>query len=177
MDILYLPGSSNLAADALSRFLVFSVSLDITFDDLALQQQQSDKVRFSCTAITGMHLADVVVTLAGPSLLCDLSSGTSCSVVPPGARHQVFDLLHGLSHLDVHVLQHLVIDMFVWHGMKHDIAFTHIHIDLIGPLPSSHDFMHLFTIVNRFTQRAEAVPVTSATAEVCPQALPLHWVS
>lgn len=81
--------------------LLISVSLGINFNDLILQQQQSDEIHPTLTAVTSMHLADVVVTQGRPSLLCELSSGTPHPVIPPGTQCQVFDLLHGLSHFGV----------------------------------------------------------------------------
>lgn len=55
--------------------------------------------------------------------------------------------------------------------------FDHIHVDLVGPLPSSQGFTHLFTIVDRFTRWPEAVPLSETTAKSCARALLLHWVA
>ena len=38
-----------------------------------------------------------------------------------------------------------------------DQHFSHIHVDVVGPLPSSRGFTHIFTIVDRFTRWPEAV--------------------
>ncbi len=55
--------------------------------------------------------------------------------------------------------------------------FSHIHVDLVGPLPSSGGFTHLFTIVDRTSRWPEAIPMVSTTASACAQALVHHWVS
>lgn len=39
--------------------------------------------------------------------------------------------------------------------------FTHIKIDLVGPLPPSHGFTHLLIIVDRTTRWLRAVPLSS----------------
>ena len=55
--------------------------------------------------------------------------------------------------------------------------FSHIHVDVVGPLPSSGDFKYLFTIVDRSTRWPEAVPMKSATASDCASALLSAWIS
>jgi len=36
--------------------------------------------------------------------------------------------------------------------------FSHIHVDLVGPLPESHGFTHLFMVIDRTTRWVEAIP-------------------
>ena len=49
--------------------------------------------------------------------------------------------------------------------------FSHVHVDLVGPLPSSHGFTYLFTMIDRTTRWPEAVPLSSISAESCALAL------
>jgi transposase InsO family protein len=56
--------------------------------------------------------------------------------------------------------------------------FSHVHIDLVGPLRvASGGFSHLFTIVDRSTRRAEAVPIYGISIEECAAAFVSGWVS
>lgn len=55
--------------------------------------------------------------------------------------------------------------------------FDHIHVDIVGPLPSSQGYTHLFTVMDRFTRWPEAIPITGTTATDCARALLFHWVS
>ena len=55
--------------------------------------------------------------------------------------------------------------------------FSHVHVDLVGPLPSSNGFTHLFTIIDRSTRWVEAIPMASTTATACAEALFSVWVS
>jgi cleavage and polyadenylation specificity factor subunit 1 len=58
------------------------------------------------------------------------------------------------------------------------LRFSHLHIDLVGPLPaSSEGFTHLFTMMDRSTRWCEAAPLKSTTAEDCAAALVSSWVS
>ena len=54
--------------------------------------------------------------------------------------------------------------------------FTHIHVDLVGPLPESNGFSYLFTIIDWTSRWPEAVLVKSITAEECARAMLRHWI-
>jgi len=55
--------------------------------------------------------------------------------------------------------------------------FSHIHVDLVGPLPRSGGYSYLFTIIDRTTRWPEAIPLSSTTASDCAVALLHGWVS
>jgi hypothetical protein len=54
--------------------------------------------------------------------------------------------------------------------------FSHLHVDLVGPLPRSSGFSYLFTAVDRTTRWPEAVPLASVTAADCAAALLQGWI-
>ncbi len=45
--------------------------------------------------------------------------------------------------------------------------FSHLHVDLVGPLPRSSGFSYLFTVIDRTTRWPEALPLASTTAADC----------
>jgi hypothetical protein len=56
--------------------------------------------------------------------------------------------------------------------------FTNVHVDLVGPLPtSSEGFEYLFTMVDRSSRWLEATPVKSMAADDCVAALILSWMA
>ena len=55
--------------------------------------------------------------------------------------------------------------------------FSHIHVDVVGPLPLSEGYRYLFTIIDRSTRWPEAVPMKDATTESCVKALLSHWIA
>ncbi len=56
--------------------------------------------------------------------------------------------------------------------------FSHLHIDLVGPLPASKDgYSHLLTVVDRSTRWAEAIQLRSTPATDCADALVTGWVA
>jgi cleavage and polyadenylation specificity factor subunit 1 len=53
--------------------------------------------------------------------------------------------------------------------------FLHVHVDLVGPLPKSAGFNHLFTVMDRTTRWPEAIPLSSTAAD-CAAALFTGWI-
>ena len=55
--------------------------------------------------------------------------------------------------------------------------FSHVHIDLVGPLPVSSGLRYCLTAVDRFTLWPEALPLSEVTAEAVSNAFVSVWVS
>ena len=55
--------------------------------------------------------------------------------------------------------------------------FSHVHIDLVGPLPSASGQSYILTMIDRTTQWPEATALTSISAESCVQAFISTWIS
>jgi len=56
--------------------------------------------------------------------------------------------------------------------------FSHIHVDLVGPLPVFRKgYRYLFTIIHRSSRMLEAVPLANIKMETCRDALINQWVA
>ena len=48
--------------------------------------------------------------------------------------------------------------------------FSHVHLDLVGPLPATKEgFTHLLTVVDRSTRWSEALPLRATAAADCAE--------
>ncbi|KAJ8415608.1 hypothetical protein AAFF_G00425880 [Aldrovandia affinis] len=139
-DIQHVAGKSNLVADCLSRAVVGAVQLGLT----TLTWPRTRPLTPLCRPQNNGHRA----TPGGGSLwrhratlLCDISTGQPRPVVPVSWRRPCLRRC-----------------------MR---RFDHVNADLVGPLPPSHGYTYLFTMVDRTTRWPEAVP--------SPQRRPRTW--
>jgi Integrase zinc binding domain len=59
-----------------------------------------------------------------------------------------------------------------------DVKFEHVHVDLVGSLPTSAaGHSYIMTIIDRTSRWTEAVPLASITAEKCADAFVEQWVA
>jgi transposase InsO family protein len=56
--------------------------------------------------------------------------------------------------------------------------FSHVHVDLVGPLPASFNgHVYLMTIIDRLSRWFEAVPLRNMEASMCTDAFIANWAA
>lgn len=55
--------------------------------------------------------------------------------------------------------------------------FEHVHVDIVGPLPSSRGFKYCLTMIDRFSRWPEAVPIREITADIVARKIFETWMA
>jgi hypothetical protein len=163
-DIRHISGQDNVVADAFSR--VGSVTAPPSYDALAASQDGDDELRTLLGSTTALWLEKLPIPGTMVSIYCDKSAGRSRPYVSDTLRLQVLQSIHDLSHPGTKATAKLVAQHFVWPGMQKDCRtwaracqscqlskvshhtvtslgdqpaarLLHVHVDLVGPLPTS----------------------------------------
>ena len=145
---------------------------DVLSQDLIAKEQKSDSTLQEVKTNTSLKLQEFPVPLSDGRLFCDISQEQPKALCPPPAlRKQVFRHLHGLSHPSKRATVKLIAER-EWVSTclkcqqckihRHtksigtfsnpDARFSHIHIDLVGPMPMCQDYQYLLTVVDRFSR-------------------------
>ncbi|KAJ8412045.1 hypothetical protein AAFF_G00143120 [Aldrovandia affinis] len=98
-DIQHITGKDNTIADCLSRAIASAVHLGVNYNCIAADQASDPDIQVYRMVVTGLQLADALFNSASAILLCNVFTGQPRRTVTSGWRRQVFDAIHGLSHL------------------------------------------------------------------------------
>ena len=58
-----------------------------------------------------------------------------------------------------------------------DARFSHIHIDLVGPMPMCQDYQYLLTVVDRFSRWPTTVPIKDILTNTVAKTVLKEWIS
>ncbi len=118
----------------------------------------------------------------------DVSTGNFHPVVSLKFRKKMFDHFHDVAHPGRLASRRIISSRLVWRGLSSDITawargclasqqgkihrhtrlvpipipqrrFSHLHVDLVGPVQYSNNFNYIFTIIDRTSKWMEAIPL------------------
>ena len=205
-SVQYLPGNMNPLADHLSRIIIGNVQPGINYRLMAEQQGADPETKDYRDSITNLQWADVDIsgvslqcgTSTGrPHPLVPLESRRAVVDIIHSLSHPSIRSTVKLVKQKF-VWNKMATDIKEWikecpqcqackvqRQTKAPMdtipmptrRFSHIHVDMVGPLPPSNQMRYLFTVTDRSTRWLEATPMSDATTETCVLALLYYWVS
>ena len=115
--------------------------------------------------------------------------------------------LHGLDHVGIKASTERIATEYYWPSLKNDVKlfckkcvpckkvkeggklvntgdfsvpdkrFSHVLVDVVGPLPDSYGFKYILTAICRTTRFLQAVPMKEATSSSVASAFAHHWLA
>lgn len=171
------------------------------------QQSDPELQQLLASEETSMNLKARKIPESDLLIFCDVSSGKPRPFVPEQYRRTVFGSVHNLSHPGGRVTSRLIRNRFVWPNINRDCIqwaractacqcakvgrhtkaplgifetvdrFSHVHLDIVGPLPPSRGKTYVVTLIDRTTRWPEAVPTNDISAETVGDILVKEWIS
>ena len=140
-------------------------------------------------------------------LFCELSSKNPRPYVPEGLRSHILTTLHSIDHIGAQPTIKRVTQEYYWPALKHDAKlytqicntckkvkagqklvntgdfqvpdkrFSHVMVDIVGPLPPSQGYKYLLTAICRTSRYLQAIPLREATSAEAASGFLHHWVA
>lgn len=180
--------------------LDYSEISDAQRDDTFIQ----DKLKSSTE---NSQFREIFLPTCEKSIVCNMLDRRVRPYLPEKFRKIAFDMIHNISHPGIRTTRKLITNKFYWPSMNKQIGmwaktcikcqrskvqrhtksqlgtfqsgnrFEHIHVDLVGPLPTTADgYRYLVTIIDRKTGWPEAFPIQDIHAEKVAKVIYEGWI-
>ena len=204
--IEYLPGKQNAVADALSRVEISTIQLGVDYEELSTAQQSDPETDAAKSSITNLRwktirignaqllcdtstgrprpfvpkyfrrkIFDMIHSLSHPSIRATVQLVTNKFVWHSMKKDITLWTRTCINCQRSKIHRHTKSSLGSFPQPTR--RFGHIHVDVVGPLPSSEGKRYLFTIIDRSSRWPEAVPMEEASTMSCATALLNAWVS
>ncbi len=147
----------------------------VDFEEMAAEQNHCPETQ---RLLGGTSLKLAFRQTGAQRLAGDISTGTVLPIVPLKFRKDIFAHFHKVAHPGRLASRRIISSRFMWHGLSSDITawahgclacqrgqdppphapppipilqrrFSHLHVDLVGPVQYSNNFNYIFTITDR----------------------------
>lgn len=204
-DIRFIDGRSNIPADVFSRMEEISKVIEVDYAILAAEQEKDVELQELLQSTT-TNLKLRRRCWNGKLIIGDSSTGEFRPYIPPSMRQAVFHSVHNLAHPGPKATAEQIARSFVWPHIKKNChiwakccencqkskisrhikspleefkkagRFEHLHIDIVGKLPSCDGKEYVITMIDRTSNWVEAESTSSISTESVANILFKTWI-
>lgn len=187
---------------------IITCPTSLDYEKIAEEQERDKNNIDKLASQSNLSIKKIALPNSRKAIYCETSTSFARPYLPENFRRQAFDALHSISHPGIRTTRKLISEKFFWPSMNTEIStwakqciqcqrckvqrhtssdlstfppterFQHVHIDIVGPLPTSpQGHRYLVTMIDRATRWAEAIPTDDTSAESIAKIFYENWIA